>query len=170
MMKTISAETIADSWMPLCRLQTAQSRTFITTFIGYLVRNERYLVFNNSGNYTNGGIIQILITAGEENAIWSTHRHLDLQEISPGVLMADRLADHSALRLTVHYIVIDEHPINYARRNDCQLLKLSTASIFDYSHMARAWPHEEELIKALYHPKRIQKWIDNGNAIEDYLN
>ena len=73
-----------------------------------------------------------------------------------------RACDCDDRMLANAYFSVPNHP---------QGSRLIISQLYDYDVIKEdnAWIYEE-LQEYLYHPLRIQKWIEEGNAIEDYLN
>ena len=78
--------------------------------------------------------------------------------------------------LDMYYVSANPNAVHLLERNPDEInwSPLSgNPSIFTYDYKKIKEEREElneEIIKSIYHPKFIKKFIEDGNNIEDYLN
>ncbi|ETP09546.1 hypothetical protein F441_14587 [Phytophthora nicotianae CJ01A1] len=147
---------------------TAETRRCINTLLQFLIENNCYTITLND-NYSINETVQVLIHEDDVESLISDRR-IQAILMENGIFVADEMLALSNYIICVLFIV-ENDPFRYVRDTRFGLLKFSSNGIFDYSRISKqTWPHHETMAMALYHPRRIEKWIQQGKDLEEYLN
>ncbi len=134
----------------------------LQSFVKMLINNNRYVVAEQD-EFTILDSICVLV---DEQEIDSLFELMNLIDTGDGCFVE---RDMFMLGHKVMFI-IHNNPYAYAIENNYRLIKFSENGIYDYTQLLNATcPHRESLAMELFHPRRIAKWLEAGNEVDQYM-